>query len=143
MKRVAFLLLSLLFSIITFPQDSTNADSKAIITWIQQKAIPIKHVAAGNDFSDLQPLKQILKDVRVVGLGENTHGTREFFQVKHRLLEFLVREMRFTAFALEAGYGACEPINNYVLYGKGDLTTVLTAQGYVVWDMEELAAMIE
>ncbi|MFC0776417.1 erythromycin esterase family protein [Terrimonas alba] len=143
MKRIAFLSLFLLFVSLVFSQDTAKLDSQAIITWLQQKAIPIKHVEVGNGFSDLQPLKQILKDVMVVGLGENTHGTREFFQLKHRFLEFLVKEMNFTGFALEAGYGACEPINNYVLYGKGNLMSVLTAQGFVVWDMEEMAAMIE
>lgn len=128
---------------VSLGQNTLLENQQVIISWVQQNAIPIQHVVAGNGFSDLQPLKKILKDVRVVGLGENTHGTREFFQVKHRLLEFLVREMNFTAFALEGGYGSCEPINNYVLYGKGDLTSVLTAQGYVVWDMEEFATMIE
>lgn len=34
--------------------------------------------------------KQILKGVKVVGMGEATQGSREFFHVKHRLLEFLV-----------------------------------------------------
>ena len=143
MKQIAFLLPFLLFAMTTFPQESAKVDSKAITTWIQQKSIPIKQVTAGNDFSDLQALKSVLKDVRVVGLGENTHGTREFFQLKHRLLEFLVKEMNFTAFAIEGGYGSCEPINNYVLYGKGNLASALTAQGYVLWDMEELASMIE
>jgi len=143
MNRISFLLIFLLCANFVFSQDSAKIDSKAIITWLQQKAIPIRHVEAGNSFSDLQPLEKILKNVRVIGLGENTHGTREFFQLKHRLLEFLVKEMKFTAFAMEAGYGSCEPINNYVLYGKGNLTSVLTAQGYVVWDTEELATMIE
>lgn len=69
-------------------------------------------------------------DGKVVGLGESTHGTREFSQVKHRLLKFLVREMGFNAYPLEASYAACQPINDYVLYGKGDLETALTGQGY-------------
>src|SRR3954451_22207174 len=89
MKQAIFLLLFLLSAIIAFPQDSAKVDSKAIITWIRQNAIPIKQLEAGNDFSDLQRLKEILKDVQVVGLGENTHGTREFFQVKHRLKDTL------------------------------------------------------
>jgi erythromycin esterase len=143
MKGIASLLLFLLFAGIAFSQGSAKAESKEIITWLQQKAISIKHAEAGNDFSDLRPLQQILKDVRIVGLGENTHGTREFFQLKHRLLEYLVKDMNFTGFAIEGGYGSCEPINNYVLYGKGDLSSALTAQGYVLWDMEELAEMIE
>ena len=32
-----------------------------------------------------------------------THGSRQFFQLKHRLLEYLVSEKGFTAFVIEAG----------------------------------------
>ncbi len=121
----------------------TVAEEKTVISWIQQNAIAIQYVEAGHDFTDLQGLKEVLKDVKVVGLGEATHGTREFFQVKHRLLEFLVREMNFNAFALEASYAACQPINDYILYDKGYVATVLTGQGYVVWDTDEMTKMID
>ncbi|MCI0697826.1 erythromycin esterase family protein [candidate division KSB1 bacterium] len=116
---------------------------KVIIAWLQQNAIPIHHTEAGNGFADLQPLKKMLNNVRIVGLGEATHGTREFFQIKHRLLEFLASEMNFNAFALEASYAACQPINNYVLYGKGDRATVLSGQGYIAWDTEEFSKMLD
>src|SRR5689334_16326919 len=59
-----------------------------VTAWLKQHAITIKSVEAGNGFDDLQPLKRVLADVRVVGLGEATHGTREFFQFKHRMVEF-------------------------------------------------------
>ncbi len=119
------------------------AEETTVIRWIHQHAIPIQYVEAGHGFADLQPLKQILKDVKVVGLGEATHGTREFFQFKHRLFEFLVREMGYTGFALEASYAASQPINDYVLHGKGDRATVLTGQGYSLWDNEEFSALID
>jgi erythromycin esterase len=120
----------------------TNQE-EAIRTWLQQSVVPIRHVEAGNGFADLQPMKAILQDVKVLGAGEATHGTREFFQFKHRLLEFLVTEMGFTLFAIEASSAACEPINEYVRYGKGDLTSVVTGQGYLVWDTEEITEMVE
>ena len=122
---------------------NTLLEEKAIIAWLRQNSIPVQHIEAGNGFTDLQPLKRILADVKVVGLGETTHGTREFFQFKHRLLEFLVTEMAFNAFALEASYAACQPINDYVLYGRGDRATVLTGQGYVVWDTEEFSSLLD
>lgn len=118
-------------------------NEKAIIAWLQQNAIPIRHDDAENGFADLQPLKKILRDVKIVGLGEATHGTREFFQIKHRLLEFLLTEMGFNAFALEASFAACQPINDYVLHGKGDRATVLSGQFYIPWDMEEFAEMLD
>lgn len=125
------------------PMDMSQQDQKEIIGWLQNNAIPIEHIEAGNGFADLQPLKTILRDVKLVGLGETTHGTREIFQLKHRLLEFLVTEMGFNTFAIEAGYASCQQINDYVLHSIGDRATVLTAQWYVVWDTEEMAAMID
>lgn len=123
---------------------STNADAdREVIAWLGENAIPVKSVVAGNGFDDLQPLKDILKDVRLVGLGEATHGTREFFQFKHRLLEFLAQEMGFTVFSIEASYAACLKINDYVLYGQGDPAEALAGQGFWVWDTEEVAAMID
>ncbi len=124
-------------------QYSVSQTDDEIIEWLRQNSIPIEYVEAENGFSDLQPLKKILKNVKVVGLGENTHGTREFFQMKHRLLEFLVTEMGFLGFALEASHSNCVPINDYVLYGKGNRENVLTGQGYVVWDTQELLSLID
>ncbi len=115
----------------------------AVVSWVRQHAVPLRHLEAGRGFADLQPLKRVWKDVRVVGLGEITHGTREFFQVKHRLLEFLVREMGFTAFVIEASHSNSQPINDYVLHGRGDRASVLTGQGWIVWDTEEFAALLD
>ena len=123
---------------------SSTAPSKneEIISWLRQNSIPIQHITAGSGFADLQPLKTMLAEAKVIGLGETTHGTREFFQLKHRLLEFLVTEMGFNLFAIEASFAACQPINDFVLHGKGELATVLTEQGYVPWDTEELTEML-
>jgi len=119
------------------------AEVEAITGWLKSKAIPLKSVEAGHGFADLQPLKKVLKDVRVVGLGEATHGSREFFQFKHRMLEFLVKEMGFTVFAIEASYPACMNINDYALHGKGDRAAALASQGFWTWDTNEVSEMIE
>ncbi|HYN07815.1 MAG TPA: hypothetical protein VES67_10525 [Vicinamibacterales bacterium] len=74
---------------------------------------------AGRGFADLQPLKTISGDARIVSLGEATHGTREFFQLKHRILEFLATEMGFTIFSIEANMPEAYRLNDYVLTGAG------------------------
>ena len=137
------LLIGLFLTNFSLAQDATSQNDREVIQWLRQNNVPIEHMEAENGFSDLLPLKEVFKDVKVVGLGENTHGTREFFQLKHRLLEFLVTEMGFQAFAIEASYANCLPINDYVLYGKGNREAVLTGQGYTVWDTREVAKMID
>jgi erythromycin esterase len=116
---------------------------QAVIAWLKDNAIPVKTVEAGNGFQDLQPLKQIFKDVRFVGLGEETHGTREFFQFKHRMVEFLVKEMGFRVFAIEASYAACENINDYVMGKNDDGAKALESQGFWTWNTEEVRAMLD
>ena len=48
-------------------------------------------------------------------LGEATHGSREFFQLKHRMLEFLATEMGFTIFSIEANMPEAYKLNDFVL----------------------------
>lgn len=121
-----------------------KARDEAVITRLRSQAIPLRSVTAGNGFADLIPLKEILRDVRVVGLGEATHGTREFFQLKHRLLEFLVREMGFTVLAMEASYSAAMNINDYVLHRRNDRAAALAGLR-AIWisDTEEIVQMID
>src|SRR5580704_5193640 len=87
--------------------------------WIRENAVPLKTVIAGAGFNDLASLKQWIGSARLVGLGEATHGTREFFQLKHRMLEFLVSELGFSIFSIEANMPEAYRLNDYVLTGRG------------------------
>ena len=89
--------------------------SEPFVRWARENAIPITTTEPGKGFDDLQPLKQIVGEARVVGLGESIHRAHEFYRVRHRLLEFLVVEMGFTAFAMETGFAEAVKINDYVL----------------------------
>ena len=142
MRQFAY---QLIFLIGTLSVNASSAQdtTKVVTAWLKQQAIHIKTIEPGTGFSDLMPLEETWKDLQAIGLGEATHGTHEFFRMKHRLIEFLVTRLGFTDFVLESSYSACQPINDYILTGKGDRTTVLTGQGYTAWDMEEFAAIID
>lgn len=77
-----------------------------------------------------------------MSLGEATHGTREIFQMKHRLTEFLASELGFTIFAIEANMPEAYRVNDYVLHGKGDPRALLNAMYFWTWNTEEVLAMI-
>src|SRR5690349_18191655 len=126
MRTLATILLTGAWLSAQSPADAPG-DANAVKQWLTAHAIRVKTVEAEHGLDDLKPLKAVLKDVRVMGLGEGTHGSREFFQFKHRMLEFLAKEMGFTVFAIEASYPACWNINDYVLYGKGDRATALAS----------------
>lgn len=112
-------------------------------SWVKNNAIPLRTVVAGNGFDDLQPLKKLIGSAHLVALGEATHGTREFFQLKHRILEFLVSEMGFTVFGIEASMPESFDINEYVLTGKGDPGKALASLYNWVYNTEEVLDMIK
>lgn len=116
---------------------------QAVKAWIRSHAVPLKSAEAGNGFEDLRPLAKLVGQARVVSLGEATHGTREFFQMKHRMLEYLVSELGFTAFAIEANLPECQALNDYVLEGKGDPQKGLDGIYFWTWNTEEVLAMVE
>jgi hypothetical protein len=70
-----------------------------VVQWIRSAAIPLATTEPRHGLADLEALRPLVGDARIVSLGEATHGTREFFQLKHRLLEFCVAELgsRFSA----------------------------------------------
>jgi erythromycin esterase-like protein len=74
---------------------------------------------------DLEPLRRIVGDARVVGLGESLHTSGGFYQLKHRVFRFLVEEMGFRVFGFETPWFNAEPLAAYVKTCEGDLTTLL------------------
>ncbi|MCB0689139.1 MAG: erythromycin esterase family protein, partial [Saprospiraceae bacterium] len=119
------------------------AEEQKFTDWIYQNAHQIKSVVATSESDDLEHFKKILNNVRVVGLGEATHGTSEFFTMKHRMLKFLAEEMNFRSFYIEASMARCRYINDYVLHGSGNLDTATSIQGFVTWRVDEFRNMIE
>ena len=111
--------------------------------WLKAHAIPITTHRPGSGFADLQPVKAIVGDARIVSLGEATHGTSEFFEMKHRMFEFLVREMGFTVFAIEAEWAEAARVNEYVQTGRGDSHRLLSGLYFWTWRTPEVLGLIE
>lgn len=113
-----------------------------VSSWLRENAIPFNTTDPNSDFEDLMPLKELIGDARIVALGEDTHGTHEFFQMKHRLLRFLVEEMGFNVFAIEANWPEANLVNDYVQTGQGDPAELLQGLYFWTWNTQEVLDMI-
>jgi erythromycin esterase-like protein len=113
-----------------------------VTSWIRANAVPLTTVEARHGFDDMEPLRRIVGDARIVSLGEATHGTREFFQLKHRMLEFLATKIGFTIFSIEANMPEAYRLNEYVLNGTGDPVQLLRGMYFWTWNTEEVLDMI-
>lgn len=136
MIRVAILILSAL-ALSAQPVPSPVRD------FIAANAIRPDTPQAGNGFTDMQPLKAVVGGARIVSLGEATHGTREFFQLKHCKLEFLAAQMGFTIFGIEANMPEAYRLNDYVLHGTGDPLSLIKGMYFWTWVTEEVLDMVK
>jgi erythromycin esterase len=127
----------------TATRTPTESPTPTTADRISESAVPLSTAAPGEDVADLQPSGDTLASAKVVGLGEATHGTREFFQLKHRILRYLVVEQGVRTFAWESGFAMSRALDDYVRRGAGDAKTALSTGGYGVWQTEAVLAMVE
>ena len=88
--------------------------------WLEANVQPFAGAHLSLPHGDIEFLREIVGDARIVSLGEGTHGTRDFFEMKARILRFLVEEMGFNTFAIEATWPESRRIDHYVRTGEGD-----------------------
>jgi erythromycin esterase-like protein len=145
-RKLAMLLVTVCFVQLAAAQTNNQPDSRPdprTVEWIAAHAVRLKTPEAGHGFADMKPLRKIIGNARIVSLGEATHGTREFFQLKHRMLEFLASEMGFTIFTIEANMPEAYRLNDYVLNGTGDPAKLLKGMYFWTWDTQEVLEMIK
>lgn len=84
-------------------------------------------------------------DAEVVGVGEATHGTHEFFQLQHQVFAQLVRTNGFGTFAREVSWSGGLRIDDYVTHGIGDPRQIMREefQGSYQWNTEEYLDLIQ
>ncbi|GAA3474245.1 erythromycin esterase family protein [Nonomuraea roseola] len=111
---------------------------------LEQAAHPLRSTEPGRNTADLRVLGAMIGDAKVVGLGEATHGSHEFFTMKERVFRYLVEEKGFTTFALELSWSAGLEIDDYLQTGKGDARKIAKAAlAGSPWDREEFVSLIE
>lgn len=113
MKMGLFLIAALLACAVTLGQ-RLNRSLNSSINIIRRTLITESDVR--NSFF------KIIGTARIVGAGEATHGTHEFYVQKASLFKLLVLERGFNVLALEDSYSAIEAINRYIHSNERKIT---------------------
>ncbi|MDH6711420.1 erythromycin esterase [Kitasatospora sp. MAA19] len=112
---------------------------------LERAAHPLRATEPGGSTADLRALSAMIGNAKVVGLGEATHGSHEFFTMKERVFRHLVEEKGFTTFALELSWSAGLQIDDYLQTGEGGDARSVAKQTFAdsPWDREEFVSLIE
>ncbi len=92
-----------------------------------------------DDFSDLKFLKETLKGVDIVALGEVSHGDGTTFETKVRLVKFLHEELGFDVLAFESGLYDCKKA--WELITQGETADSTAGKGvFAIWSKSSQVA---
>jgi erythromycin esterase len=79
----------------------------------------LRHAQPFDSRKDLAPLIDILKEKKVVMLGEATHGTSEFYSIRAEISLILLKEHGFRFVAVEGDWPDIWKLNRYIRSGQG------------------------
>ncbi|MFI1603429.1 erythromycin esterase family protein [Streptomyces griseofuscus] len=97
--------------------------------WVTSHSARLADLGPGADpegpLHDLEPLRDLVGDARVVALGESSHQIREFGLMRRRILRFLIERLGFTVYAMEYGAAEGRAVDAWVQGGSGDIDDLL------------------
>ncbi|WP_406335210.1 erythromycin esterase family protein [Streptomyces sp. NBC_00203] len=91
-------------------------------------------------------VRRMIGDARMVGLGEATHSSHDFFALKDRVFRHLVEEKGVRTFALEGSWSTGLRLDDYVLHGTGDPRRILSEEfqsEYLWWNNTDYLRLVE
>jgi erythromycin esterase len=83
------------------------------------------------------------RSVRVFALGESTHGTKEFSELRTELVKALVGLGGVRAIAIEAPYADTFAASDFLVSGKGDVRSAVKGLYGWLWTHESMATLLE
>jgi erythromycin esterase len=125
---------------------ASGQHARSVVEAIERSAHTLRSTEPGGSLRDLNALGRMVGSAEVVGLGEATHGSQDFFRMKHRVFRYLVEEKGFRTFSLELPWSSGLRLNDYVLRGKGDLQDIAREEfqgSYRIWNNQDYLDLVE
>jgi len=123
-----------------FAPGAGPGDGEPVVAWLRERARPLDPAAreASEAWAFLAPA---VGEARVVLLGEELHGVREFGELKHGLVRYLVEKQGFDTLVLEQDSARCSELEQVLRTSEGDPRAAL-ASCYWCWNTGEFAALL-
>ncbi|MGW7068300.1 erythromycin esterase family protein [Streptomyces sp. NPDC054855] len=129
--------------VLVAPRAAAAPASTDPVPAIERAAHPLRSTDPGGSTKDLRPMGRMVGDASVVGLGEATHGSHEFFTMKDRVFRYLVEEKGFTTFAQEVSWTTGLRFDAYVRGGESDVRALVHKElAKTPWDTEEYVELL-
>lgn len=82
-------------------------------------------------------------NVKLIGLGEATHGNIEFQKLKKDVFEVLIKNENVRVFVLEGDFGGGQQINQFILNGNGTAEEAVNTLDYSIYKTEQMVNLVQ
>jgi erythromycin esterase len=130
-------MLLLLSSLVNAKGDSLR------IQQLKSKIVPLSSTDPSSGNSDINFLAEVMKNKEIIAVGEATHGSKEFFTLKHRLFKMLCEESDVRVFGLEESYAAGLMVNDYIHARSTMNAADVVMKMSFMWRTKEMKDIIE
>lgn len=127
------------------PPEEVSAKGKSQPEAIEQAIA--EHLTVIEDENSWDQLIQSIKDKRVVMLGESTHGTEEFYQIRSEISKRLIEDHGFKFIAVEGDWPDAYRLNQYITKNLGESAAAVLMENHRwptwMWANEEIVKLAE
>ena len=83
------------------------------------------------------------ENIRIVGLGEASHGVKEYQQMKMEVFQALVNNKGCRTFIIEGDFGGALKVDAYIHGGEGTAEEIVKEIGFRIYNTKEMAELLE
>lgn len=81
-------------------------------------------------------------NVRVVGLGEASHGVKQYHEMKAEVFKDMVQDDGCRTFIIEGDFGGALKVDNYIHDGDGTAEEAVGEIGFAIYRTQEMADLV-
>jgi erythromycin esterase len=124
---------------------TASPDADARVAWLKSHTSALRSIdPADEDFSDLEPIRNAIRDRRIVQLSEQSHGDGATFHARTRLIKFLHQKCGFDLLAFESGLYDCRKAWELLREGKMSHRDAISHGVFDIWvSSQEVQPLIE
>ena len=138
LTRICFIFLFLIF----FVAGKVSAQNYRLSEHIKNVAITLDSSAL-SEYAPFDLADEMDSNFKVLGIGEQSHGTSEFFKARISLIKSFVNSGGLTKIGLEAPFAEVENLNAYILDGTGDIQQILKSFRLFNYECKEFVDLVE
>lgn len=113
------------------------------VAWLRVHAVPLSSAESGSA-AEFSPIVDWIGSAPLIAVGDGTHGTREFYTIKQRLIEALASRGDLRLIAFEGGWPEFNRLNAHVQARVAEEPEEILRKdkAYWFWRNEEIASVM-